>query len=330
MNEKNHHFLITGAAGFIGHALTKKLILQNIPVIAVDGINEYYDPNLKLDRLKDLENTAKSKKAAADEYKFFKIDLKNKDKLDELFSNYNINKICHLAAQAGVRYSLSHPQSYIDNNITATLNLLECSRDFDVTDITFSSTSSVYGLSENMPFRETESISSVISPYSASKRACELMLHTYNHLFGIRIKILRFFTVYGPWGRPDMALFKFTKAILEGKPIEVYNSGRMQRDFTYIDDIVDGIISSLMSEYDFEIFNLGCGNPINLMDFILHLEEVLGIESKKIMLGMQSGDVKSTWADISKARELLQYAPQTDYKLGIENFVKWYKTYYSL
>ena len=247
-----------------------------------------------------------------------------------MITKYRPDTICHLAAQAGVRYSLKYPHSYVDNNISATINLLESARKNSVTDIIFASTSSVYGLSKDMPFSEEAPIDTPISTYSTTKRTCELLCHTYNNLYGIRFRILRFFTVYGPWGRPDMALFLFTKAILEGKSIDVFNHGRMQRDFTFVDDIVDGFILAIKSQFDFEIFNLGCGDPIELMHFIQILEKELGIEANKNMHPIQLGDVPATWADISKAGKMLGYKPKISVHEGINHFVSWYRGYYNL
>ena len=260
--------VVTGAVGFIGFNLCKRLISEGTPIIALDNINEYYDPELKKARLRELKKSASAVNSPNSSFVFELVDLRDLKSLEIVFKKYKINKICHLAAQAGVRYSLDFPEEYVSNNILATLNLLKMSKSYSVNDIIFASTSSVYGLSENIPFNENEPIDSTITAYSATKRACELLLRSYNHLFSIRVRILRFFTVYGPWGRPDMALFLFTKAILKGEPIEVYNHGNMSRDFTYIDDIVDGFIRAINTPLDFEIINLGSGRRVELMKYI--------------------------------------------------------------
>lgn len=324
---ENKAILVTGVAGFIGFHLASKLIKTGYKVIGVDNLNEYYDANLKKSRLSELHSISNSKK---DNFSFLKLDLKDKISVDNIFNQYQINKICHLAAQAGVRYSIDYPQTYIDNNITATLNLLEAAKNNSVRDFIFASTSSVYGKSEEMPFSEKTHIETPISTYASSKRACELLCYTYHNLYQIRFRIMRFFTVYGPWGRPDMALFKFTKAILSNSKIKVFNNGEMRRDFTYVDDIVNGFSLALESKLEFEIFNLGNGNPVHLLDFIEFIESELGITSIKEMSPLQKGDVKETFADISKAEKLLGYRPTFNVKEGISNFIKWYKEYYGV
>ena len=324
--EKNKKILITGAAGFIGNNLSFELLKADNSIYCIDNFNEYYDPDLKYLRKKRLDDLHDESKKGL--YIFENIDLRNKDAVFSFFERHNISKVCHLAAQAGVRYSIDYPQTYIDNNITATVNLLEACKKFKVEDFIFASTSSVYGLNRTMPFNEETPIDSTISTYSSTKRACELLCHTYNNLYGIKFRILRFFTVYGPWGRPDMALFLFTKAILNDEPIHVFNRGKMKRDFTYIDDIVEGFISAINNHSDFEIINLGSGNRIDLMDYITVLEDKLDKVAKKIMEPMQPGDVSETWADISKAYELLNYKPKVSIKEGISNFVDWYQKHY--
>jgi len=318
--------LITGAAGFIGYHLTRRLLANDHgSLLSLDNYNSYYDPKLKRARtqhFRELSNRIDESQLNVQE-----TDLRDSELVNKIVKESEISTICHLAAQAGVRYSLENPQSYIDNNLSATKNLLEASRRNEVNDIVFASTSSVYGLNTNMPFKETQSIDSTISTYSATKRACELLCHTYSHIYGFRFRILRFFTVYGPWGRPDMALFKFTNNILTDRPIDIYNHGRMKRDFTYIDDIIDGFIAAIDKPLDFEIINLGCGNPVKLMDFITILEKNLGKKAKKKMLPMQPGDVPATWADISKARELLDYKPKVQIEEGVQRFVEWYRGY---
>jgi len=322
---KNKTILVTGSAGFIGFHLCRKLILEEYNVIGIDSLSPYYDPQLKKDRLLYLE----SMKEAVN-FNFFHIDLCNKKEVVSFFSKHNIDTVCHLAAQAGVRYSFDFPQSYIDNNITATLNLLEECKNHEIKDFIFASTSSVYGLNKDLPFNTDTNIDSPISIYSTSKRACELLCFNYHHIYKIRFRILRFFTVYGPWGRPDMALFKFTKSIIEGREIEIYNNGQMSRDFTYVDDIVNGFISSIVNKFEFEIFNLGRGKPVNLLSFIEILEKNLGIISKKKHLPMQKGDVSATWADVSKSKEMLKFEPKINVEEGIKNFTDWYKQYYNI
>ena len=317
--------LVTGAAGFIGSNLSYKLISDGIKTIGMDNLNEYYDPDLKRARIDRIQSHPSS-----DLFQFEVMDLRDKEDVMAIVEKTKPTVICHLAAQAGVRYSLEFPHSYVENNISATINVLEAARLNDVKDIILASTSSVYGLNTEMPFNEDLSIESTISTYSASKRACELLCHTYHHLYGIRVRILRFFTVYGPWGRPDMALFLFTKAMLNKDYIDIFNKGKMSRDFTYIDDIVDGFVSAISCKKDFEIINLGCGEPVQLMKFIEVLEKELNIEAKKNFLPMQPGDVSATWADISKAERLLNYKPKIGVDVGISNFVKWYKEYHKM
>ena len=325
----NSPTLVTGAAGFIGSQLTHKLLkCKYIPLYAIDNYNSYYNPELKRARVSYLMEQANGKDGS--DFCVNKLDLCEPNKVNKFIKKNEITTISHLAAQAGVRYSLHNPQSYIDNNITATVNLLEASRKYDVKDIVFASTSSVYGLNDDMPFEETDSVDSTISTYSATKRACELLCHTYHHIYGIRFRILRFFTVYGPWGRPDMALFGFTQKMLSDKPIDVYNHGKMKRDFTYINNIVDGFVSAINTPLEFEIINLGSGNPVELMDFITVLEKCLGKKAKQKMLPMQPGDVPATWADITKARELLGYEPKVQIEEGIRRFVEWYRRYYNI
>ena len=313
------NILVTGGAGFIGSHFIKK-ILGKHDVICIDVMNEYYDVSLKQARLDEFK----------DRIKFYKLDIADKDALETVFKENKIDKICHFAAQAGVRYSLENPFVYGDSNYIGTLNLFEFAKRYDVPHVVFASTSSIYGLNTDMPFTEDQRVDTPISIYSASKRGCELLSHTYNHLFGLNVTCLRFFTVYGPFGRPDMALFKFTKNILEDKEIDVYNNGDMMRDFTYVEDIAEGFLLAMEKPLGFEIINIGAGNPTKLMDYIRYIEEALGKKAKINYMGMQPGDVKATWADISKARKLLGYAPKTDVKTGVENFIKWYRGYYNI
>tara|TARA_B100002052_G_C15867581_1_gene593075 strand:+ start:1357 stop:2361 length:1005 start_codon:yes stop_codon:yes gene_type:complete len=321
----NRKILVTGAAGFIGFSLCRELLSKKVDIIGIDNFSDYYNPELKRDRHDRLVSDEKINPA---NFTMHELDLLDDKSLRKITKKFKPDVICHLAAQAGVRYSLENPKSYIDNNIVATTNLLEIAKDYNVNNFILASTSSVYGLNTSVPFSEETPIDSTISPYAASKRACELLCHTYSHIYGLKFRILRFFTVYGPWGRPDMALFKFTKAILSGQPIEVYNDGNMQRDFTFIKDIVSGFISAIDNEYDFEIFNLGFGQTVKLESFISRLEDCLGQKAQKKYLPMQDGDVPFTWSDISKARKMLNYNPDYSTDIGIEKFVKWYIKHY--
>jgi UDP-glucuronate 4-epimerase len=306
--------LVTGGAGFIGCHLIQKLLDQGHEVICIDNLNKYYDPKLKQARL-DLFR---------DRITFYKTDISDKEELEKIFSRHKIDSICHLAAQPGVRYSLENPFIYADSNYVGTLNILELAKQNQIKDIVFASTSSVYGTNTQMPFTEDQKVATPISIYSASKRACELLAHAYCHLFGMNITCLRFFTVYGPWGRPDMAIFKFTKNISQGNPIDVYNNGDMERDFTYVSDIVDGFILAMENTGGFKIYNLGRGSPVKLMDFIRCIEQGLKKKAEMNMLPMQPGDVKSTFADITRAREELGYSPKIDINEGVQKFINWY------
>ena len=315
------NILITGIAGFIGHHLATRLIEEGHTIVGIDNLNDYYDVTLKEARLKRLKG----------KFSFHKIDTTDFPALEELFKKHKFDKICHLAAQAGVRYSLENPFVYATSNYVGTLNIFELAKRHGVKDIAFASSSSVYGGNEELPFAEHHPVNHPLSMYAASKRAGELLAHSYCHLFGLNIICLRFFTVYGPWGRPDMALFLFTKSILEEKPIEVFNGGDMRRDFTYVSDIVDGIVKTIHKQpRGFSILNLGAGNPINLPDFIGIIEKTLDKKANIVMKPMQAGDVQATWADISKARELIGYKPKVSIEEGITNFVKWFREYYGV
>lgn len=311
-------YLVTGGAGFIGNHLMQRLLAEGHEVVCVDNLNDYYDPALKKARLELLK----------DKIRFYPFDIADKDQLEKVFKENKIDKICHLAAQAGVRYSLENPFVYADSNYIGTLNVLELAKRHDVKDIVFASTSSVYGLNEKMPFSEDDRVDTPISIYSASKRACELLAFSYHHLFKLNVTCLRFFTVYGPYNRPDLALFLFTKAILENKPIDVFNNGNMKRDFTYVTDIVDGFYRATQRPLGYQIINLGCGKPVQLMDFIHTLEEELGKKATIHYLPMQPGDVAATAADITKARKLLGWEPKVNVREGVKKFVEWYKEYY--
>ena len=342
--------LITGAAGFIGFHLAKRLIERGDEVIGLDNINDYYDVNLKYGRLKVTEierekieygKITKSKKYS--NYKFIKLNLEDKENIDKLFKQEKFDKVCHLAAQAGVRYSLTNPEAYIQSNIVGHMNILEAVRHNEVKALSYASSSSVYGLNKKQPFSTDDNVDHPISLYAATKKADELMSHTYSYLYNIPTTGLRFFTVYGPWGRPDMALFKFVKNILEDKPIDVYNYGEMQRDFTYIDDIVEGIVRVIdnppkgnpnwdgrasESVAPYKVYNIGNGSPVKLMDFIEAIEKILGKKAKKNLLPMQPGDVPSTYADTTALERDLGYKPYTNVKEGIAKFIEWYKWFY--
>ena len=349
----NMKILITGTAGFIGFHLAKKLLKQDVDVVGLDNINDYYDVNLKKDRLKDTgiystpDNTVVDSKKHPN-YRFIKTDLVNSDAVSSLFEAEKFDVVINLAAQAGVRYSLENPQSYMDSNITGFLNILEGCRHQQVKHLIYASSSSVYGTNKEMPFKTTDRVDHPVSLYAASKKSNELMAHTYSHLFGVPTTGLRFFTVYGPWGRPDMALFLFTKAMVEGKPIDVYNFGKMARDFTYIDDIVEGV-SRLISKAPsgsksgegmdhkldnstapFQLFNIGYGSPVKLMDFISEIEENLGIVAEKNMMEIQPGDVPKTWAYVDDLFELTGFKPQVSVPEGVRYFIDWYRDYYGV
>ena len=331
-------YLVTGAAGFIGFNVVKRLCAVGHDVVGIDNINDYYDVSLKksrLDVISQFEN-----------FKFIKMDLADTSAIADLFKTEKFNRVIHLAAQAGVRYSLENPMAYADSNLVGHLNILEGCRHNAIEHLVYASSSSVYGLNKKLPFSTSDSVDHPVSLYAATKKANELMSHTYSHLYGIPTTGLRFFTVYGPWGRPDMALFKFTKAILEGREIEVYNNGNLSRDFTYIDDIVEGIIrisdvipqqqldwtpengSPANSSAPYRVYNIGNGSPVKLLDFIHAIEESLGIKAKKNMLPMQPGDVHATWAEMDEFFAATGYKPNITVQAGVQRFVEWYKSYY--
>ncbi len=352
--------LITGTAGFIGSALADKLVARGDEVIGLDSINDYYDINVKYGRLqragiiesledgKDIEYNSLLTSSKNRNLKFIKLNLEDRDNLNRLFKEEQFDAVCNLAAQAGVRYSLINPYSYIDSNIVGFINLLEASRYNEVKNFSYASSSSVYGLNEKLPFSTEDSVDHPISLYAASKKSNELMAHTYSHLYGISTTGLRFFTVYGPWGRPDMALFLFVKAGLEGKSIDVFNNGDMLRDFTYIDDIVEGVIRVIdnpaksdklwngkdgrlsTSSAPYKIYNIGNNNPVKLMDFIEAIEKKLGVTIKKNMMPIQAGDVPATYADVTDLVEDLDYKPDTPIQEGIDKFVDWYIEFFKI
>ena len=346
--------LITGVAGFIGSYLSEYLANRGDEIIGLDNINDYYDVSIKYGRLKSLgiEKSAieYNKLILSSKFRnfsFIKLNLEDKENIEKLFKKENFDKVINLAAQAGVRYSLINPQAYINSNITGFLSILECCRNYEIKHLTYASSSSVYGLNEKQPFSSKDNVDHPVSLYAASKKSNELMAHTYSHLFGIPTTGLRFFTVYGPWGRPDMALFIFTKAILENRPIDVYNYGKMERDFTYISDIIQGIVKvndnppkgnknwnsknpdPSSSKAPYKIYNIGNSKPVELMSFVKTIEKELGIKAHINLLPIQPGDVPATFADVTDIAETLGYKPEVSVKEGIRNFINWYKEFYS-
>ena len=314
--------LVTGAAGFIGYHVARKLLDQGREVVGTDNINDYYSPQLKQDRIRQLENHPS--------FSFHKLDLCDYDGMEKLFKKGGVKEVIHLAAQAGVRYSLINPTAYQRSNLEGFLNVLELCRHYKVENLVYASSSSVYGKNRKLPFSEDDVLEGQISLYGATKRANELMAHTYSHLYGLNTTGLRFFTVYGPWGRPDMAMFKFTDAITRGEKISVFNYGQMKRDFTYIDDIVQGVAACLENPFQYEIINLGNNNPEELLYLIELMEKNLGREADKLMLPIQPGDCEATYADIARARRLLGFEPRTKIEKGLERFIEWYKDYFNL
>jgi UDP-glucuronate 4-epimerase len=347
--------LVTGTAGFIGYHLAERLASRGDEVVGLDNINDYYDQRVKYGRLAlsgidrneiDYNRLVSSSKHRG--YRFVKLDLEDRENIDRLFREERFDAVCNLAAQAGVRYSLTNPGAYISSNITGFLNLLEACRHNGVGNLCYASSSSVYGLNETQPFSVHHNVDHPVSLYAASKKSNELMAHTYSHLFGLSTTGLRFFTVYGPWGRPDMALFLFTKAALEGLPIDVYNFGDMQRDFTYIDDIVEGVVRVIdhpaqpnpawsgaspdpgSSSAPYRIYNIGNNQPVRLMDFISAIEKALGITIEKNMLPIQPGDVPSTYADVSDLVQEFGYRPETPIQEGVDRFIAWYREFFKV
>ena len=322
MTKNNHIILVTGSAGFIGFSLSRRLLEEGRSVVGIDNMNPYYDVNLKRARLEILKSF--------DHFTFYEEDIQNLTALKDVFRQNQINIICNLAAQAGVRYSLEDPFSYQKSNLEGFLNLLELARENKVANFVYASSSSVYGSNKKVPFSVDDRVDNPISLYAATKKANELIAHAYSHLFGIPCTGLRYFTVYGPWGRPDMALFLFTDAILNNRPINVYNYGDMKRDFTFIDDIVAGTIAAIDRPVPYDVFNLGNSKTEELMTLIQILEGELGREAEKNMMPMQPGDVKETSADIQKTRDLLGFDPKTPLKDGIRKFVEWYGEFYKV
>ena len=332
--------LITGSAGFIGYHLTKSLLSTGISVVGLDNLNNYYDPQLKYDRLKELNisvngNTGYNEalsSSTSEKFKFIKLDLQDRVNLPMLFKKEKFDLVINLAAQAGVRYSLENPEAYIDSNIVGFLNVLECCKHNKVKKIIYASSSSVYGQNSKTPFSVEDRVDHPISLYAATKKSNELMAATYSHLYNIQTIGLRFFTVYGPWGRPDMAMFLFTDAISKNEYIKVFNNGNLERDFTYIDDIIEGIMLIVKSRTEprnlYSLYNIGNSKPVKLLDFINEIENQLGITAKKEMLPMQAGDVNQTWADVDSLKRDFHYKPKTSVKTGVREFIKWYKNYY--
>ncbi len=330
--------LLTGAAGFIGMTTTLRLLARGDEVVGLDNLNDYYDVRLKEDRLARLTPHAN--------FRFVKMDVADRPGIERLFAEERFDRVIHLAAQAGVRYSLKNPHAYIDSNVVGFMNILEGCRHSKVQHLVYASSSSVYGGNTKMPFSERDSVDHPVSMYAATKKANELMAHTYSHLYGLPTTGLRFFTVYGPWGRPDMALFLFTKAILEGRPIDVFNHGNMKRDFTYVDDIVEGVIRVTdrvaapdpayraeapdpgTSNVPYRVFNIGNHDPVPLLDFIGAIEEALGTKAQKNLLPLQDGDVPATYADADALTAWTGFSPKTDIRTGIGRFVAWYREYY--
>ncbi|WP_153798244.1 NAD-dependent epimerase [Foetidibacter luteolus] len=347
--------LVTGAAGFIGFHTVNRLLQDGHKVVGIDNLNNYYDVQLKCDRLNNqgimprkLVQNAKITSETNKNYTFQQLHIADKNQLQKLFADEKFDYVVHLAAQAGVRYSLINPDAYIESNIISFVNILECCRQHSIQHLVYASSSSVYGLNEQYPFKTTDNTDHSISLYGATKKSNELMAHTYSHLFNLPTTGLRFFTAYGPWGRPDMALFLFTQAIIEGKPIQLYNHGKMLRDFTYVDDIVEGVVRVLShipqqnpawktegldisaSSAPYKIYNIGNNAPVNLLDFVLAIEKELNLTAIKEMLPLQAGDVPETYADISDLVNDIGYKPSTSIQYGVKQFVNWYKTYYHI
>lgn len=324
--------LVTGVAGFIGYFVAKRLLADGHNVYGIDNLNDYYDTSLKKDRLEQLIPHAS--------FKFTQLDLADRHGMEVLFHERSFDRVIHLAAQAGVRYSLQNPHAYADSNLIGFVNVLECCRHSKIEHLVYASSSSVYGANRTVPFSVADNVDHPVSLYAATKKANELMAHSYSHLYDLPTTGLRFFTVYGPWGRPDMAYFKFVNAIASGQPIQVYNHGKMQRDFTYIDDVVEGIVrvmdylpkplanQEFSTSAPYKVYNIGNHNPVSLMRFIEVIEQALGIVAVKEMMPMQPGDVTTTYADVAELADDVGFAPNTPLEEGIQKFVIWYKNYY--
>ena len=338
--------LVTGAAGFIGFYVSKSLLENGNEVVGLDNINDYYDTNLKYDRLKELgiDRTKASRFneiAESEDYRdfaFIRLHLEDRESLKELFKKEKFDVVCHLAAQAGVRYSLENPEAYIDSNIVGFLNILENCRHYNIQHLVYASSSSVYGANKKIPFETSDNVDHPVSLYAATKKSNELMAYTYSHLYGFPTTGLRFFTVYGPWGRPDMAMFLFTDAILKGSPIKVFNHGNLERDFTYIEDITEGVVrviekpvvSRIENGEQYKVYNIGNSQSVKLMDFIKAIEQTLDTKAEMKMLPMQPGDVEKTWANVDDLIRDYDYQPNTPIREGVRAFIKWYRSYYRL
>jgi len=332
-------FLVTGVAGFIGSKVAEELALQGHQVVGIDNLNDYYDPALKLARLDRIKHRLAATNQT-DVFRFIKLDLADRDGIANLFSTEKFQRVIHLGAQAGVRYSIDNPMAYVDSNLTGMMTILEGCRHHQVEHLVYASSSSVYGNQQKVPFSETDPVDTPISLYAATKKSNELMAHTYSHLYQLPTTGLRFFTVYGPWGRPDMAPWKFTKAILEGRPIDVYNHGKLMRDFTYIDDIVEGVLriqdkvpasdgypTQLASNPYYALYNIGNNQPVALEDFIAAIEDAAGVKAQKNYLPMQAGDVYQTFADVGELNHIVNFRPATSVGVGLTSTVKWLASY---
>lgn len=337
--------LVTGAAGFIGFHLSRKILKAGTPLVGLDNINSYYDPAIKRKRIEILEETARS---SGQPFELIEADIQNPESIKQIFENNIFSTVINLAAQAGVRHSIEHPSEYIESNLVGFANIIEACRRNEVGHLIFASSSSVYGGNTRLPFKESHAVDHPVSLYAATKKANELIAHSYSHLYGLPVTGLRFFTVYGPWGRPDMALFLFTKAIINGEPIKVFNNGNMVRDFTYVDDIVESIFrliskqASPDSKFDtntpnpgsswapYRIFNIGNSSPVPLSDYIEAIEEAVGVKAIKELLPMQPGDVPAAAADTSSLEEWIDFKPSTTIKEGVSKFVHWYREYYNI
>ncbi|ANW94957.1 capsule biosynthesis protein CapI [Wenyingzhuangia fucanilytica] len=338
--------LITGAAGFIGYHLSSLLLSKGHQVVGIDNINDYYDVNLKYARLNELgiqrESASEFLKEVTsgktNNFKFIRMNLEDTESINQLFEKEKFEVVCNLAAQAGVRYSIENPHAYVESNIVGYVNLLEACRNTGVKHLVYASSSSVYGLNSKIPFSTDDTVDTPISLYAASKKSNELMAHTYSHLFGFATTGLRFFTVYGPWGRPDMAAYLFAEGIRNNQPIKVFNHGKMERDFTYVGDIVEGVMRIIEGEVDtrkekgelYKVYNIGNNNSVKLTEYIENIEKNLGKEAEKIMMDMQPGDVAKTWADVSALIKDYGYSPNTSVEEGVKKFIDWYKKYNNL
>jgi UDP-glucuronate 4-epimerase len=347
--------LVTGSAGFIGYHLTNRLIREGFEVVGLDSINDYYQVSLKYDRLVSagiskagIQYNLLAKSSSMPAYSFVQLKMEDRENLEKLFASQQFDIVVNLAAQAGVRYSITNPSAYIDSNIVGFANLIECCRHHQIRHFIYASSSSVYGLNEDIPFSTNQTVDHPISLYAATKKSNELIAHVYSHLFMLPTTGLRFFTVYGPWGRPDMAMFMFTKAIINRQPINVFNNGEMERDFTYIDDIIDGVVLAVnnpakgnpgwsglepdpsSSKAPYQLYNIGNSYPVKLTEFIDAIENKLGIKAEKILMSMQPGDVHKTYADVTPLKTSLGYNPATSVQEGVNNFIDWYVDYYKI